>query len=197
MKGTRKFKMKGVDYEELASVKFRNSESDKTYRVHFVEPVEQEDLDRLGSLLLEAEIRNSGDTEIIGGFIEYKIDDAPPAFQGMIAAYRRHIIRKMNEPSLETMLEDLEKAGVVTRLPDHRYRVEPRDERKWKLFDKNSDEEVPWGETLRDRDDEEYELVGGTPPHKPASAGFVRVVDDDGEKRELFPHVFDLEWRQS
>lgn len=206
MDGTRKFKKAGIPYEEITRIKFHNVDTDKTYKVHLVEPVNQKDLDKYGTTILESEVTMDGDTEVIGGLKEYKLNDAPPAFQGFIADYRRRIINAMHpskDDVLEGMLDGLIAAGIATRLPKDALPegvggvlFEPKDERGWKLWDKNSDMEMPWGETLRTRDGEEFELVGGTPPHKPSSAGFVRVIDDDGEKRELYPHVFDLEWRQ-
>ena len=200
MKGTRKFKKAGIEYEELKVLNFQNMRTGKHYRVHLVEPVNQGDLEKYGTLLLEAEIKKEEDVEIIGDLVEHKLDNASPAIQGFICDYRRQIIYHLNrEPSVEEMLKDLVEVGIAHPLRDlpvgiEGFRIKTKPE--WKLFGINSEIEFPYGETIRATDGTEFELVGGTPPHKPASAGFVRVIDSDGEKRELYPHVFKLEWRK-
>ena len=205
MRGTRKFKKKGIPYEEIARIKFQNIQSEKRYRVNMVEPVSTKDLEELGTSLLEAEYSIADDgTETIGGMKEYRLQDAPPAYQGFLADYRRRMIRLIDdEPSVGDMLNDLVKAGIMEELPDgilpegiSAFEFKPKPDREWKLFGINSEIEFPYGEMLKDSDGWDYELVGGTPPHKPASAGFIRVVDVHGAKSEFYPHVFKLEWRE-
>ena len=65
----------------------------------------------------------------------------------------------------------------------------------WELIDVNSGMPVPVGEILRTPDGDEYELLGGRPPHDPSSTGRVYVRDEEDWEREFFPSVFDCEWR--
>jgi hypothetical protein len=46
------------------------------------------------------------------------------------------------------------------------------------------------GEILESHQGDMYRIVGGRPPHKPSSSGFVYTVDN----REFYPTVFDLKW---
>jgi len=201
MDGTRKFKKAGIPYEEIKIIKFQNTHTGKYYRIHLVEPVSQEDLEKYGSTILEAEVTKlPDDTELIGGFTEYKLDKAPPAVQGFICDYRRRIISEMHHKDhLDDVLKVLEEAGIaepLSGLPEGVEGVRFKPKPEWKLFGIGSEIEFPWGEMLKDSDGWDFELVGGTPPHKPASAGFIRVVDLHGDKHEYYPHVFKLEWRK-
>jgi len=207
MKGTRKFKKAGIPYEEIARIKFHNLETDKKYKVHLVEPVSQKDLDKYGTTILESEVHMDGDTEVIGGLKEYKLNDAPPAFQGFIADYRRRIINAMNpskDDILEGILDGLVQAGIATRLPEDDLPegvdgvvFKPKSKGEWKLFGIGSEINFPFGSMVV-KDEVAFEVVGGTPPRLtwPEEAGTIRVIDEDGEKRELAPKPFKLEWRR-
>ncbi len=207
MKGTRKFKKKGIPYEEIARIKFQNIETQKRYRVNMVEPVSKKDLEKLGTSLLEAEYTIADDgTETISGMTEYRLEDAPPAFQGLIADYRRrmiHLIR--DEPSIGDMLNDLVKAGIMEELPEgilpegvSAFEFKPKPKNEWKLYGIGSEIEFPYGEMLKDSKGWDFELVGGTPPRLtwPEELGTIRVVDLHGDKSELNPLKFKLEWRR-
>lgn len=56
----------------------------------------------------------------------------------------------------------------------------------WRLLHKGSNQPARYGELFEGR-----VLTGGTPPHKPASAGYVQT---DGGGAELYAHVLDLFW---
>lgn len=207
MKGTRKFKKAGVRYEELKVIKFHNVQTNKSYQVHLVEPVEQEDLEKYGSCILECEVKVKGDTETISGFTEYKLDDAPPAVQGFMCDYRRRLINDLHRPDdiLESVLGDLVNAGIATQVPEGilpegvgGVTFKPKPKSEWKLYGIGSEIEFPYGEMLKDSKGWDFELVGGTPPRLtwPEEAGTIRVVDLHGDKSELNPLKFKLEWRR-
>lgn len=207
MEGTRKFKKGGILYEEIIRVKFQNVETKKRYRVNLVEPEDQEDLDKLGTSILEAEYTISEDgTETIGGMKEYRLEDAPPAYQGLVADYRRRLIRDLaHNEGVSSMLEELVKAGIAEELPEGILPegiggvvFQPKPEGEWKLFGVDSEIEFPYGEMLKDKDGWDFELVGGTPPRLcwPEETGTIRVVDLHGDKSELNPKKFKLEWRR-
>ena len=205
MKGTRKFKWHNIPYEEISRLKFHNIETGQRFRVMLVEPVDQKDLEKYGTSLLEAEYTIDGDTETTSGLIEHKLDDAPPAFQGIVTDYRRRMLRTFEpENILESILGDLVEAGVATKIPEGALpegvdgvSFKPKDKGEWKLYGKNSEIDFPFGSMVM-KDEVAFEVVGGTPPRLcwPEEAGTIRVVDEDGEKRELNPKVFKLEWRR-
>jgi len=206
MKGTRKFKMKGIPYEEIARIKFQNVETQKRYRVNLVEPVSEKDLEKLGTSLLEAEYTIADDgSETVGGLKEYRLEDAPPAFQGFLADYRRRMINLIREePSIGDMLHDLVQAGIMEELPDgilpvgvSAFEFKPKSKAEWKLFGIGSEIDFPFGSMIM-KDEVAFEVVGGTPPRLawPEEKGTVRVVDGDGEKHELAPRRIKLEWRR-
>ena len=206
MKGTRKFKMKGIPYEEIARIKFQNVETQKRYRVNLVEPVSEKDLEKLGTSLLEAEYTIADDgSETVGGIKEYRLEDAPPAFQGFLADYRRRMINLIREePSIGDMLHDLVQAGIMEELPDgilpvgvSAFEFKPKSKAEWKLFGIGSEIDFPFGSMIM-KDEVAFEVVGGTPPRLawPEEKGTVRVVDGDGEKHELAPRRIKLEWRR-
>tara|TARA_R110000822_G_scaffold78020_7_gene186927 strand:+ start:1030 stop:1287 length:258 start_codon:yes stop_codon:yes gene_type:complete len=69
----------------------------------------------------------------------------------------------------------------------------------WTLVHKETGDRVVQDELVKSFRDESYIITGGNPPHHSGSTGKVHVtpVADTGAwNRELYPQVFELEWRQ-
>lgn len=64
----------------------------------------------------------------------------------------------------------------------------------WELQHKETGMRIAQGDVVGDPNDDQFEVVGGTPPHKPESTGRVVVNSSDGNGREFFPSVFGLVW---
>lgn len=205
MKGTKKFQRDGAEWEVMYTTQFHNESTGKYYVAKLVEPVEQELLEKLGTMVLEKEVyfKEGNDIGTFGKRVAYKIYDMPPGVQGLLAELRRAAIyERRNEhikDSLSDVLGSLVEAGIAERLPDGimpegigavMFKPEGNSDKKWKLFDKNSDMEMPWGEILRTPDGEEYELLKGT------RKTHITIRDEHGVESLVQPGLFDLEWRE-
>jgi len=60
----------------------------------------------------------------------------------------------------------------------------------WLLVHSNTQQPVEDGEVVLDFRGEADTIIGGRPPHKPSSGGFVWTAGN----RELYPDVFGLKW---
>lgn len=51
-------------------------------------------------------------------------------------------------------------------------------------------------DTVTDFRGDTAEIIGGRPPHRPGTSGYVWVItpDDELTMREFYPTVFDLRW---
>jgi len=68
--------------------------------------------------------------------------------------------------------------------------------RDWVLVHEETNKQAVLGSSLTSFRGEPTTLMGGMPPHKPASTGRVWVKDADSfpNAREFFPSVFGLKW---
>lgn len=63
----------------------------------------------------------------------------------------------------------------------------------WTLVYERTGKPVMEGEVVLDFRGEADTIMGGRPPHKPSSSGFVWTQDG----KECYPDVFDLKWVQT
>ena len=60
----------------------------------------------------------------------------------------------------------------------------------WALVHARTGAPVNEGDVVMDFRGEADTIIGGAPPHKPSSGGFVWTQDN----REVYPSVFDIKW---
>jgi hypothetical protein len=203
MRSTEKFDYLGVEHEKLCEIEAMSSSTRERFKVWIAEPVEEVDEEHPPKIFW-LEVLDD-DTE--GGLKMMKFTDLDIPIRILFEKMRVDLLKQIHQRESSEMIQGLLKelgidVASLTEIParNEDENLEPSESlefwktRDWHLADKATGKPVAFGELIMDSDGDLWELVGARPPHKPESTGRIWARTKDGDEREFFPSVLNLQW---
>ncbi len=185
MRGTEKFTYHNIPYEvidagRLEKVNESTGVTDTSSHVLMVEPVGQEDLERIGTavIILEKDDKLGDDIKL------YKCTEQPIPVAAFLMQYRKMAILDRHKKMISTVESFMEMLAGSKKVPE--------DEKKdWELFNSKTGKKTKLDDVLFDPSGSPYLLKeGGRPPKT------INVTNSSGNALDMAAGIFNLEWRE-